>query len=66
MRTTVEIDDELLSEAQQRVQAPTKKALIEMALRALLRELAYQRLSAAGGTLKDFDTPRRRRPKRSS
>lgn len=63
MRTTIEIDDELMSEAQQRVQAPSKKALIEMALRALLRESAYRRLSAAGGTIKDFHTPRRRRPK---
>lgn len=62
MRTTLDIDDDLLREARQRVDAPTKTALIEMALRALIRESARQRLIEAGGTMPDLEPPRRRRP----
>ncbi len=63
MRTTLDIDEQLLREAQERVQAPTKTALIEMALRALIREAARDRLIAAGGTMRTHRPPPRRRPR---
>jgi Arc/MetJ family transcription regulator len=62
MRTTLDIDDELLREAQSRFPAPTKTALIEEALRALIRESATERLIRAGGTMPELKTTRRRKP----
>lgn len=62
MRTTINIDSELLAEAQSRVTAPTKTALIDLALRALIRESARQRLIDVGGTMSDYRPPERRRP----
>lgn len=61
MRTTLNINEELLAEAARRVPTPTKTALIEEALRALIRENARQRLIEAGGTMPDFTDPPRRR-----
>lgn len=61
MRTTLDLDDALLAEASRRVRAPSKTALIEMALRALIRESARARLAEAGGTMPDLDVPARRR-----
>ena len=61
MRTTLNIDDALLAEAARRVRAPTKTALIEEALRALIRESARQRLIEAGGTMPSIEVPARRR-----
>jgi len=61
MRTTVDIDGKLLAEAQERARAPSKRALIEAALRALIREDAQRRLAEAGGTMPDFAPPPRRR-----
>jgi Arc/MetJ family transcription regulator len=61
MRTTIEIDDELLGQAAARVQAPSRRALIELALRALIRESAHQRLIEAGGTLPASAPPVRRK-----
>ena len=63
MRTTLNIDDELLAEAQRRVQAPSKTALIELALEALIRESAIDRLIAAGGSMPDLALPDRRKPR---
>ncbi len=63
MRTTLDIDERLLVEAQARVQAPSKTALVEMALRALIREAARARLIAAGGAMPKHRAPPRRRPK---
>ena len=62
MRTTLDIDDDLLRDAQERVQAPTKTALVELALRALIRQAAAERLAEAGGSLPDLEVPARRRP----
>jgi Arc/MetJ family transcription regulator len=62
MRTTLDINDDLLREAQARVAAPTKTALIELALEALIRQAAQESLAAAGGTMPDLEDPRRRRP----
>ncbi len=60
MRTTLEIDDELFRQAQEAVNAPTKRALVEEALRALLRERAIEELIRAGGTMPDARAPERR------
>ncbi len=62
MRTTLNIDDALLAEAARRVDLPTRTALIEEALRALIRESARQRLIDAGGTMPALEVPARRRP----
>jgi Arc/MetJ family transcription regulator len=62
MRTTIEIDDELFADAQARFRAPTKRALVEEALRALIRESASRRLAEAGGTMPEHRSPPRRRP----
>jgi Arc/MetJ family transcription regulator len=63
MRTTIEIDDDLLDQAAAHVRAPTRRALIELALRALIRESAHRRLIEAGGTLPDSaPAPRRKSP----
>ncbi len=62
MRTTINIDDELLAEAERRVGARTKTALIELALQALIRECAHERLIRAGGTMPDLRLTERRRP----
>jgi Arc/MetJ family transcription regulator len=62
MRTTLDIDDKLLAEAQSRADASSKTALVEMALRALIRESAYERLIDAGGSMPSLKIPPRRRP----
>ena len=62
MRTTLDIDDALLAEAQARVNAKTKTALVEMALRALIRLSAAERLIDAGGSMPELELPTRRRP----
>jgi Arc/MetJ family transcription regulator len=61
MRTTLEIDDQLLADAQRVTRAPTKRALVEAGLQALLREEARRRAIALGGSMPDIDTPPRRR-----
>ena len=61
MRTTLDLDEELLADAQERVHAPSRTALLELALRALIRESAHQRLIEAGGTLPSYEAPARRR-----
>jgi Arc/MetJ family transcription regulator len=60
MRTTIEIDDALFEAAQAQVHAPTKRALIEEALRALLREKAIEKLVEAGGSMGKAAAPKRR------
>ena len=62
MRTTLNIDDELLAEAQKEVQAKTKTELIELGLKALIREAAIERLAALHGAVPDAEAPPRRRP----
>jgi Arc/MetJ family transcription regulator len=61
MRTTLDLDDDLLKEASRRVHAPSKTALVELALQALIRESARTRLAEAGGTMPDLEAPARRR-----
>jgi Arc/MetJ family transcription regulator len=61
MRTTLDLDDDLLKEAARRVHAPSKTALVELALQALIRESARARLAEAGGTMPDLEVPARRK-----
>jgi Arc/MetJ family transcription regulator len=61
MRTTLDLDDGLLREAARRVPAPSKTALLELALQALIRESARARLIEAGGSMPDLEIPPRRK-----
>ena len=61
MRTTVEIDDQLWSDAQAEVNAPTKRALVEAGLRALIDGAARRRAIALAGSMPNIKAPLRRR-----
>ncbi len=60
MRTTVTIDDELWEEASRVAQAPTKRALIELGLKALVAQAARRRAIALAGSMPDLELPPRR------
>ncbi len=62
MRTTLDLDDRLLEEAMAEAPSRTKTALVEEALRALLRERAIERLIHAAGSAPTHQVPERRRP----
>jgi Arc/MetJ family transcription regulator len=50
MRTTLDIDDELLAKAQKYVGLPEKTAVVHEALRALIQREAARRLAERGGS----------------
>ncbi len=62
MRTTVDLDDELLKEALEQTGARTKTEVLEMGLRLLLEREARRRLKALYGKEPRIDEVRRRRP----
>ena len=62
MRTTLNLDDELIRQAQEYAGIKEKTALIHAALRELISRGAARRLAALGGTMPDFEAGRRRRP----
>jgi Arc/MetJ family transcription regulator len=62
MRTTLDLDETLLDEAARATGAPTKTALIEMGLRALIEQAARRRLAGRRGTIPRAKAPPRRRP----
>lgn len=62
MRTTLNLDDELIRKARKYTGIEEKTALIHEALRYLIAVEAGKRLAALGGTAPDFQLPRRRRP----
>lgn len=62
MRTTLEIEAELLDEAIRVTGAPTKTAVVRMGLRALVDQAARRRLAALRGSLPEATAPSRRRP----
>jgi Arc/MetJ family transcription regulator len=70
MRTTLNLDDELIRQAQELAGIREKTALIHEALRHFIAREAGRRLAALGGTMPDFEPSRRRRssvaPKRSA
>ena len=61
MRTTLALDDELLSKAQKLTGVTEKSALVKEALRALIQRESARRLALlAGSEPKLADIPRRR------
>jgi len=61
MRTTLDLDGDLIKRGLAETGIPTKTQLVEEGIRMLLRHAAYQRLAALGGTMKGLKAPRRRR-----
>ena len=66
MRTTLNIDDDLVARAMSATHAPTKTAAIEMGLRELLAKAAREQLAALFGSDPDAKAPGRRRLDRRS
>jgi Arc/MetJ family transcription regulator len=65
VRTTVNIDDELLARAQELTGIEEKATLLREGLRALVEREAARRLAALGGSQPDLaPTPRRRAPRK--
>ena len=63
MRTTINIDDELLARAREYTGIQEKTALVREALKSLIAFEAGKRLIALGGTMKGLEhIPRRRMP----
>ncbi len=61
MRTTLNLDDDLLEEAQRLTGLSEKTALIRAALEALIERESARRLARLGGSEPDLsDIPRRR------
>ena len=65
MRTTLDLDERLLEEAQRATGVTGKTAVIEQGLRALVEQAARRRLAALGGAIPEARTPRRRRTSRA-
>ena len=61
MRTTLDLDEALVREALAATGAPTKTALVEMGLKALVEQAARRRLAALAGKIPEATVPRRRR-----
>lgn len=61
MRTTLNIDDDLLAEAMRSTGQSEKTTVVRMGLEALIETAAARRLAALGGTMGDFNVPKRRR-----
>ena len=62
MRTTLNIDDQLLAEAQRICGMTEKAALVREGLRALIERESARRLARLGGSEPQLDTIHRRRP----
>lgn len=62
MRTNIVIDNELMAEAMQVSGAATKKAAVEMGLKALIQQRAWNELASLKGKIRwvgDLDAMRR-------
>jgi Arc/MetJ family transcription regulator len=64
MRTTVTLDDEMVTKAQSYTGIKEKSALIREALKALIEREAARRLARLGGSMLDLKPVPRRRMKR--
>jgi Arc/MetJ family transcription regulator len=64
MRTTLNIDDEMLKQASWLTGVREKTALVRMGLEALIARRSAERLAALGGTEKAAKQIPRRRPSR--
>ncbi len=63
MRTTLNIDDDLLAEAMRSTGETEKTAVVRMGLEALVEREAARRLASLGGLMPDLKVSQRRRPK---
>jgi Arc/MetJ family transcription regulator len=61
MRTTLNLDDELMDRARQLTGIEEKTALVHAALKALIERERARRLAALGGTMPNLRMIRRRR-----
>ena len=64
MRTTLNIDDSLLSNAAKLTGVKEKTSLVRLGLEALIAKESARRLANLGGTEKRLRPIRRRRPRR--
>lgn len=62
MRTTINLDDELLAEAHRLVGVKERTALIHAGLRALIERESARRLARLGGSESALEPVYRRRP----
>jgi Arc/MetJ family transcription regulator len=62
MRTTLALDDDLVSRAQALTGLREKSALVREALKALVERESSRRLARLGGTEPGLEAPPRRRP----
>ena len=62
VRTTWNLDDDLIRKAREFTGIEEKTALIHAALRELISREAARRLATLGGTMPNFQAGRRRRP----
>jgi Arc/MetJ family transcription regulator len=61
MRTTITLDDDLVSTAQEYTGISEKTALVRAALKSLIELEASRRMAALGGTMPELEyIPRRR------
>jgi Arc/MetJ family transcription regulator len=61
MRTTINIDDELLAKARSYTGENEKTKLVRLGLEALIQREVAKRLVALGGSMPDLEVPQRRR-----
>lgn len=61
MRTTLNIDDELVAKASELTGVEERTALVRMGLEALIAQKSARRLARLGGTERQLKLPRRRR-----
>ena len=61
IKTTLNIDENLLAEAMRSAGVREKTAAIRMGLECLIQSAAARRLAALGGTMPRLKTPKRKR-----
>ena len=64
MRTTLNVDEELVAKASELTGVQERTALVRMGLEALIAQTSAQRLARLGGTEKQLRCPPRRRARR--
>ncbi|MBA3254553.1 MAG: type II toxin-antitoxin system VapB family antitoxin [Pseudomonadota bacterium] len=66
MRTTINIDDELLARAAKLTGSLDRSAMVREGLKALIERERAKRLARLGGTQRDLKAPPRRRQRAAS
>jgi len=61
MRTTLNVDDDLVARASELTGVKERTSLVRMGLEALIAQKSAQRLAKLGGTERQLKQPRRRR-----